>query len=527
MNKTLFLNQNSVKSSGMKTKLQINSILIGCIILFSIPSFLAFAQSDAEISFILKHANQFFDAKRYAESISIYDEVLEIDPNNVIALGKKGEAYARLGNFDDALFYFDQVLELNPTQSDSSRNPYFDLALEIDPNHINALLKKADSLLKEESFEEAISYYDKVLEIDQESITALVNKARTLEKLGNFEEAMINFEKTLKIDPNNPVALARKGDEFAKLGNFKEAMIYYDKVLQIKPRLSDASREPYYEKVLEIEPNHLIALYYKGLKLSFYDNLLENAILFFDQILEIDPIHVDALTQKGESLIRLDRFKEGMIYFDKSLALEPNNLDVLAKKGNALVKIGNFDEGMTYFDKVLETDPNHVDTLYKKADAFRSNQQYGDSFSYFYKVLEIEPTHNLARNKIKITTNALKLIPLDGFMEAKIHDINGYLVGHMVIPHLLILNHDLVENMVNDWPVSKIVTRNGTDYEVHQFTRVRDVGYNGGIWGGATHYGIHPPFGTELWLVYTNYWMFFPSKGDTISYIYTVFTPIE
>ena len=144
MNKTLFLNQNSVKSTEMKTQLQINSILIGCIILFSIPSFLAFAQSEGEIIFILKRANQFFDAERYDESISIYDEVLEIDPNNVIALGKKGEAYAKLGNFDDTLFHFDQVLELNPTQPDSSGHPYFDLALEIDPNHINALLKKAD-----------------------------------------------------------------------------------------------------------------------------------------------------------------------------------------------------------------------------------------------------------------------------------------------------------------------------------------------------------------------------------------------
>ena len=54
----------------------------------------------------------------------------------------------------------------------------------IDPNDIDALFSKADSLYDQERYQEAITYYDKVLAIDPDDADALNGKAEDLKKLG-------------------------------------------------------------------------------------------------------------------------------------------------------------------------------------------------------------------------------------------------------------------------------------------------------------------------------------------------------
>lgn len=503
-----------------------NLFWIILIIIFSIPISLAFASVEGEIDFILKKANKFLKEKKFEEAIAVIDEALELDPNNLGALEKKGDALFKLGNNDEALLNYEKILQISPNHVVRSGKPLFEKVLEINPNHVFAMNKKGENLLKQDSLDEAILYFDKVLEINPNHADSLSNKGVTLEILGSSEEAKQYFDKALEIDPNQVTALGNKGDAFAKLGNNKEALFYYDKVLSINPRYFDISGTPYYDKTLEIDPNHVIALYTKGLGLSFFDNLLEHSISYFDRVLEIEPKHTGALANKGASLVRLGNSQEGLLYFDKALKTDPENLDILSKKGDALVKLDNFEEGISYFDKVLEQDPNNVDALYKKGDAFRDQQNHTKAFSYFYKVLEIEPNHNLARNKI-IITNTFRTIPVDGYMEAIIRDSQDNLVSHLRIPHIGILNHEIAFDMVEDWPVTKIVSRNGTDYEMHQFERIKNVGYRGGVWGGASHYGLHPPFGTNIWLVYANYWMYLPERGDQITFVYTIFLPVE
>jgi len=165
--------------------------------------------------------------------------------------------------------------------------------------------------------------------------------------------------------------------------------------------------------------------------------------------------------------------------------------------------------------------------LYNKADAYRMQQNHKEAFSYFYKVLEINPNHNLALAKIQLAAGHFGHKVVEGFIEVKIHDANRKLVSHMLIPQVGMLNHDEVKKMVEEWPIVKTITKDGTDYEVHQFERIKAVKTLNHVWGGATHYGINLPNLPNLWLIYANYWMFIPTNGDIITYTYSIFTPVE
>jgi len=506
--------------------MQMISYLFSLIVLFSFPTFLVYAQSE-DIDSLLVKGDKFLDFKKYEDAISIYDEILEVRPSHLEALAKKGDALEQLGYVDEALSYFERVFEINPNYSDNLEVRYFDKVLVIDPNNVLALSKKGQYLIEQDNLEEALLNLDKALSIDPSHEDSLSSKGEVLAKLGNSQEAISYFDKALNIDPKHVHALSKKGDELAKLGNSEEALLYFERVLKIAPYTRDPSGLAYYDIVLEINPNNIEALFAKGNSNIFYDNLLEVAISYYDKIIDIEPMHYSALSKKGEALVRLGNAEEAIPYFDKALKINPDHVETLSKKGDALVKLDNFQEGINYFDKALKIDPKHVDTLYKKGDSYRDQGNYDEAFTYYYKVLELEPTHSLAVIKSQIVSASFGHKLLDGFIDVIIRDSQGRLVGYFRDSEIGILKHEVAENMIDNWNVTKTINRNGTDYEIHQYERVKESGRDGNIWGGAKHYGIQIPNNNNVWLVYANYWMYLPSKGDTITYVYSVFRPVS
>ena len=108
-------------------------ILLTAIAVFSVflvPDLplLTTAQNDtSDIEVLFDQGNALYDLGQDQEAITYYDKVLEIDPNHVRALNSKGLALYHLGQDQEAITYYDKVLEINP-------------------NHVNALNNKGLAL---------------------------------------------------------------------------------------------------------------------------------------------------------------------------------------------------------------------------------------------------------------------------------------------------------------------------------------------------------------------------------------------
>ncbi len=85
-------------------------------------------------------------------------------------------------------------------------------SLEIDTNDIDALNSKGVAFVILGNYNEAIGYYDRALEINPNDIDALYNKGVALNELGKYNEAIQYFNKVLEIDPNHADALNSKND---------------------------------------------------------------------------------------------------------------------------------------------------------------------------------------------------------------------------------------------------------------------------------------------------------------------------
>jgi len=344
-----------------------------------------------------------------------------------------------------------------------------------------------------------------------------------------------NIDKVFEIDPKNVDALGYKGDELLRMGKPNEAITYYDRVLEMYPTKVDALGVSYFDKVLEIDPNHISALNAKGASLVRLDRTvtghtlifmdkLDKAITYFDKVLEIEPNNIDALFNKGRALIQLEN-SEGMSYIDKVLEIQPNYVDALSYKADYLVKYNKLEEGMVYVEKTLAIDPKNLEGLFNKGSILARQHNYSEALTIFAGLLEAHPYNVLVEKNVSINGFKLKQGPLDGFMEVTVRDSQGQLVMHLKIPEITVLNHEIGNDFVNGWPVKKIVTRNGQEFEVLQHELVKEVKVDT-IYGGADHYGIKLASSKDVNKVYANYWQYIVQEGDTVNFVYTVYRPI-
>ncbi len=167
---------------------------------------------------LLKHGKELMNQENYEAARLHYFKAAEINPSRTVldTLNNNGNALSARGYPEEAVLWFDKLLE-------------------IDPNHGAAPRNKANALFELEKYDEVISYYDKILEIEPRNISVLNDKGRAMLGLGKNEEAIVWFDKTLEVNPKYVHGLNNKGLALYRLGQYDEAISYYDKALEIDP----------------------------------------------------------------------------------------------------------------------------------------------------------------------------------------------------------------------------------------------------------------------------------------------------
>ena len=100
---------------------------------------------------------------------------------------------------------------------------------------IDTLFEESVNKIQFGEYEQALAYFDKILELDPENVKALMNKASVLVSLKKHSDAICYFDKVLEIEPKNVDALYNKGTALSYIKEYDEAFSYFDRVLVIDP----------------------------------------------------------------------------------------------------------------------------------------------------------------------------------------------------------------------------------------------------------------------------------------------------
>ena len=71
----------------------------------------------SRIQFYMKRGRELIDCRRYKEAAEMYDNSIELDPNNFDAWNYKGYCLAEIGRYREAIEAFDRAVNVNDNQT--------------------------------------------------------------------------------------------------------------------------------------------------------------------------------------------------------------------------------------------------------------------------------------------------------------------------------------------------------------------------------------------------------------------------
>jgi tetratricopeptide (TPR) repeat protein len=149
------------------------------------------------------------------------------------------------------------------------------------------LFKKGLNKMADEELEDAIQYFDLALRLDPNFIDAWIKRGYCFFHLGNYSQAILSYDKALAVDPTNTEAWNLKALAYYRMKN-------YDKAIECVNR------------VIDLDPNDGMAWYNKACYLSLALRV-EEAIDALKKAIEIDVSYAKkAVKDKDLDNIRHD-----------------------------------------------------------------------------------------------------------------------------------------------------------------------------------------------------------------------------
>lgn len=96
-------------------------------------------------------------------------------------------------------------------------------------SEVREWVRKGDSLIEEDRFEEAVKCFDCALELEPQNPQVWFVRGRALSAATREQEALACYEKALAIDPDYLLAWAGKARTLRSLGKKEEAVVCLDR----------------------------------------------------------------------------------------------------------------------------------------------------------------------------------------------------------------------------------------------------------------------------------------------------------
>ncbi|WP_395666665.1 tetratricopeptide repeat protein [Methylocella sp.] len=307
-----------------------------------------------------------FNASDPREALSWFDRALALKPDHLEALSARALVLQRLGQPEEALDAFDDLARLDPEDADARFS-------------IGVILQSLGRM------KEALAAYDDALRLRPGHCEALTNRGALLERFGRLDEALACFEAVLALRPDDAGAFFNKGSTLQKLGRFAEALSAYEaaagfgppdpetelnrgNVLQRLGRLEEALA--CYDRAARRPNGYPQAHFNRGIALQGLGRPAA-ALVAYDAALALDPRYCEALCNRGNILHELGRLDEAFSAYAEALRIRPAFVPALVNRANICLRWGRLDQALRCCEEALKQDPRHPQAQGLRGEALR------------------------------------------------------------------------------------------------------------------------------------------------------------
>ncbi|HOI29594.1 MAG TPA: tetratricopeptide repeat protein [Melioribacteraceae bacterium] len=337
------------------------------------------------------------EKNRPTYALSIYNKLVGLLGPEWNLLIRIIDLNERLGNIDETISTFEELLNLNPsdlrlqkvliesylkTKKYDKAHKLIDESLISFPDDLNLYEMKGAAYIQTEEWKNAFDQYSRLLrseEIGYEN------------KLGIGTIFLNAVEK-------NSINLNYAKEIFVRLNRDTTDWQLNAYLGEIEIRLkNDSLAIDYFKKATELaEWNNQLWIRLGG---TLFDNgkyqlvvdLLKKGVQSFPNDFAINLIYGLALSQQGNH-------RSAKEYLGKAVKINPNDITVLTAYGYTLNQLKEDDEALVYLNKAMIFSPNDIQVIGMTALIYESKGEYSKSDSLYSLAMSLDPGNALILN---------------------------------------------------------------------------------------------------------------------------------
>jgi tetratricopeptide (TPR) repeat protein len=193
---------------------------------------------------------------RLQESITYYEDALELLPDSPRTLYNLGNVLKKLGDLEQAEALYRQALKIQPAMAGALNNlaecleargrtdlaiQHYRAAIASDPGMVEAYNNLGLALAKAGALDQAVAVLREAIRQRPTSAVPHFNLGNVLISQGRLEEAVAGYRQAISLDPANARMHNNLGYALAALGDQDGAMAAYTEALRLDPDYSAAA----------------------------------------------------------------------------------------------------------------------------------------------------------------------------------------------------------------------------------------------------------------------------------------------
>lgn len=290
------------------------------------------------------------------------------------------EAFEKIIEYFEAQEYFQKAYQV------------VEIATEQFPYSSSLLIKKADLLLNNSKYEEALTLLEQAAIFDNNNIDIFILKTEAYLALDRQEEAVALLNESLNLFNGDEKIelLFELADVYDDYENFDKVFDCLKEILQQEPENEEALYKicfwtdytgrnaesiEIHKKIIDDYPYSELAWFnlgaaFQGIK------LYEKAIDAYQYALVIDEKMDYAYRNIGDAYIRLRKYKNAIEYLEKVLELAKPEDVIYEAIGYCFEKMKNYAQARFYYRKASHLNPDTGNLIFKIAHTYYKESNY-------------------------------------------------------------------------------------------------------------------------------------------------------
>ncbi|WP_419810574.1 tetratricopeptide repeat protein [Bacterioplanoides sp.] len=278
----------------------------------------------------------------------------------------------------------------------------FSNALQINPNHVDALYQVTKIFEHEQSWPKVYRYLEKVLELQPDHVEALLSISRLELAANQLDKALRRSEKILTLAPDSVEGHSFRALLLFKLGDFEGAVVEAKGVLIQEPENLEAIMVLASERIEAQDPEGALVyltridsvdnMLIQSMKVRAFNDQknLSGAAGVFEQLIKLDPEKDEYYFALANQYAAFEKYSEALSVIDRLVKVEPDNDSAKLIKVQFINRHLGSDQALLQLQAFLKQQPKNIALNFYLADLYLRMDQPENAKTIFLKISKFD-----------------------------------------------------------------------------------------------------------------------------------------